>query len=77
MSKINLTFRNKKYSIDKSLLAEAVSTLENTLSSLGSTDLGYYIEDNESGGQTLYITDPNSVLTLIDNEFGGQTAIIN
>ena len=34
MSKINLTFKNKKYSIDKSLLSGAISSLETTLSGL-------------------------------------------
>jgi hypothetical protein len=55
-----------------------ITWLKANATKVGDTpDEGYYLEDNEFGGQTLYITDPNAVLTLVDNEFGGQTAIIN
>ena len=68
---------NIEYSVDATKISGSMSELEDAFGELESVDLGYYTEPNEFGGETLYITDPNTVLTLVDNEFGGQTAIIN
>ena len=54
-----------EYGIDSAKVADAVLKLAAALDKL------------EVGGETLNITDANAVLTNEDNEFGGQTAIIN
>ena len=74
-----IKFDGVSYNIDLTKLSTAEDIFAAYLSEVsgGISDSGYYIEDNELGGQTLYITDVNAVLTLVDNEFGGQTAMIN
>ena len=68
-----------EYSVDPSKIQGAISEIETALGSLnsGDSDLGFYIEDNEAGGQTIYVIDVNATLSFEDNEAGGNTAIIN
>ena len=65
MSKFNLTFKNKKYSIDKSLLSGAISSLEATLSGLSGGASG----DNtlEGSGSEFYTLTP-AALTFRSTE---------
>jgi hypothetical protein len=74
-----------EYGIDSAKVSSALGDLETVLGGLHSEeggsseggDSGYYIEDNEAGGQTFNITDVNAILSNLNNEFGGQTATVN
>lgn len=69
-----------EYSVDSAKVQDAISDLETVLGNLHNPDSdesGFYVEDNEAGGQTAYIIDVNALLSSEDNEFGGQTAVIN
>lgn len=68
-----------EFSIDSTKISGAFDALVDAFDSLESGDdnTRYDIEDNEAGGQTFRITDMKAVLSSVDNEFGGQTAVIN
>ena len=77
MSKINLTFKGKKYEIDKSLLSGAIASLEGTLESLS----GSAEERLEGDGQEFYTMAPSTLSfrstaplnELQDVQINGQT----
>ena len=65
MSKFNITFKNKKYSIDKSLLSGAISSLEDTLNRLSGGASG---DDALEGSGSEFYTLAPTALTFRSTE---------
>lgn len=65
-----------EYGISSEKIVNTITELETVFNNL-QPNYDYYIEENAAGGETMYVIGINTTLSNVDNEFGGQTTIIN